>query len=159
MGAKVISYYWGLMTVGCLAGLLILKLFDSRHVLIVAAASAIIALGFALMGPLQTALICFPLTGFFLSVMWSVIISLGLNSVPQHHGTFSGILCTAIAGGAVVPLMIGGLAELIGLKFAMGLLFITLGYVLSIGIWAKPLVNNSIIKNWRKILKIKPSRL
>ncbi|HEY4652895.1 MAG TPA: MFS transporter, partial [Cyclobacteriaceae bacterium] len=29
-GASVISYFWGLMTVGCLLGLLLLKIFDSR---------------------------------------------------------------------------------------------------------------------------------
>jgi fucose permease len=89
--------------------------------------------------------------------MWSVVFSLGMNSVPHHHGTFSGILCTGIVGGAVVPLIIGGVAELVGLKFAMLVLFITLGYILSIGIWAKPLVNNATVKNWRDLFKVKVS--
>jgi fucose permease len=100
------------------------------------------------------ALICFPLTGFFLSVMWSILVSLGLNSVPRHHGTFSGILCTGIAGGAVVPLIIGGLGELLGLQLSMLILFITLGYILSVGFWARPLVNNATVKNWRDVFRI-----
>jgi fucose permease len=91
-GARVMSHFWGLMTIGCLAGLVVLKLFDSRKVLIAAAACTMIALGLALFGPRNVALISFRLTGFFLSVMWSIIVSLGLNSVPRHHGTFSGIL-------------------------------------------------------------------
>jgi len=90
--------------------------------------------------------------------MWSIIVSLGLNSVPRHHGTFSGILCTGIAGGAIMPLIIGGLAEWIGLQFAMFTLIITLCYILSVGIWAKPLVNNATIKNWRNLFRFKFSQ-
>ncbi len=141
-GANVISYFWGLLTVGCLLGLLLLKLFDSRTVLMVFSSGAILSLAAALFGPATVSMYAFPLTGFFASVMWSVIFSLALNSVPAHHGTFSGILCTAILGGAVVPLLIGGIGELIGLKFAMLLLFVTLGYIFSIGLWARPLVTN-----------------
>lgn len=142
-GASVISYFWGLLTIGCLLGLLLLKFMDSRTVLVGFTSGAIIALFAALFGPVSWALIAFPLTGFFASVMWSVIFSLALNSVSQHHGTFSGILCTGIAGGAVVPLIVGGLAELVGLKLAMLFLLVTLGYILSIGLWAKPLVSNA----------------
>jgi hypothetical protein len=46
----------------------------------------------------------------------------------------------------VVPLLIGGIGEFVGLKFSMLLLFITLGYILSIGIWAKPLITNKTFK-------------
>ena len=157
-GAVIISYFWGLLTIGCLLGLLVLKLFDSRTVLIGAVLCTMITLALALFGPLNIALVCFPLTGFFLSVMWSIVVSLGLNSVPRHHGTFSGILCTGIAGGAMVPLIIGGLGEWLGLQFAMLTLFITLGYILSVGIWAKPLVNNATVKNWRDVFRLKFSQ-
>lgn len=144
-GANVISYFWGLLTLGCLLGLLLLKLIDSRKVLIVFASGAIISLSFALFGPANVSIYAFPITGFFASVMWSVIFSLALNSVPAHHGTFSGILCTAIIGGAVFPLLIGAVGEIIGLRFSMLLLFATLGYILCIGIWAKPLVTNKTL--------------
>jgi|TARA_R110002124_G_scaffold106139_2_gene257594 fucose permease len=151
-GAIVISYFWGLLTVGCLLGLLLLKFLDSRTVLITFTLGAIISLLAGLFGTAEIALIAFPLTGFFASVMWSIIFSLALNSVPQHHGTFSGILCTGIAGGAIVPLVIGGLAELVGLKLSMLFLLLTLGYILSIGIWAKPLVTNAT-KSLKDIFK------
>ena len=152
-GATAISYFWGLLTIGCLLGLVLLKLLDSRIVLITFTSGAIISLLFALLGPIAVALYAFPLTGFFASVMWSVIFSLALNSVKEHHGTFSGILCTGIAGGAIVPLVIGGMAELVGLRGAMFFLFITLGYILSIGIWAKPLVKNATVKRLSDLLK------
>jgi fucose permease len=152
-GASVISYYWGLMTAGCLLGLFLLKLFDSRWVLISFTTGAIFSLGFALFGSATVALYAFPLVGFFASVMWSIIISLALNSVPSNHGTLAGILCTGIVGGAIVPLIVGGLAELVGLRYAMLFLFLTLGYVLSIGIWAKPLIKNETVKSFQDLFK------
>lgn len=145
-GADVISSFWGLITVGCFVGLLLLKLFDSRLVLIVFAIGALTALLSGLFGGKEIALWAFPATGFFLSIMWSVVFSLGMNSLSSHHGTFSGILCTGIVGGAVMPLIIGGIAELIGLQYAMLIMVFTLSYVLGVGIWAKPLVNNATIK-------------
>jgi fucose permease len=153
-GATAISYFWGLITVGCLLGLLLLRLFDSRRVLVVFAAGCMIALCLALFGPRNLAVIAFPVIGFFLSIMWSIVFSLGMNSVPRHHGTFSGILCTGIVGGAVVPLIIGGIAELAGLRLAMTFMFLTLLYILSIGLWAKPLVTNSIVKRWSDLFKL-----
>lgn len=153
LGASVISYFWGLLTIGCFLGLVLLKFFDSRKVLIMFSLGAIISLLAGLFGPLNVALIAFPAAGFFASVMWSITVSLALNSVPYHHGTLSGILCTGIAGGAVVPLIIGGLGDLFELRYAMLFLLLTLGYILSIGIWAKPLVNNATVKSWKDLLK------
>jgi len=150
-GASVISYFWGLLTIGCFLGLLLLKIFDSRKVLIIFTSGAVIALLAALFSTKEIALYAFPMTGFFASVMYSVIFSLALNSVPNHHGTFSGILCAGICGGAVVPLIIGGIGELTGLKLAMLFLFIPLGYILSIGLWAKPLVNNDTVSNVKEL--------
>jgi fucose permease len=154
LGATTISYFWGLLTIGCFLGLLLLKIFDSRKVLIFFSLGAIVALLLGLFGPLSWALICFPLTGFFASVMWSIIVSLALNSVAKNHGTLSGILCTGIAGGAFVPLIIGGLGEFLGLRMAMLFLLVTLGYILGIGFWAKPLVTNSTIKNWKELFHV-----
>lgn len=150
VGADTVSYFWGLLTAGCLLGLVLLKLLDSRTVLIVFTSAALISLTFALFGSGKVALYAFPMVGFFASVMWSIIFSLALNSVDRHHGSFSGILCTAIVGGAIVPLVIGWLGDLFGLRFGMSFLYLTLGYILSIGIWAKPLITNATIRLKRK---------
>ncbi|HEX5171701.1 MAG TPA: MFS transporter [Cyclobacteriaceae bacterium] len=154
-GAEAISYFWGLITIGCFLGLLLLKLFDSRKLLVVFATGALTVLLLALFGSAGVALWAFPACGFFLSIMWSVVFSLGMNSLPSHHGTFSGILCTGIVGGAVVPLIIGGVAEVVGLRLAMLVILMTLGYILSIGLWARPLVNNSTVKKWTELFSAK----
>ena len=141
-GAAAVSLFWGLMTVGCLLGLLLLKLFDSRRVLVGFAGAAMVTLAFALFGPATVSRWAFPLMGFCASVMWPIIFSLALNSVDRHHGAFSGILVTGIVGGALLPPVVGGLGDLFGLRTGMMVLFVTLGYILSIGLWARPLVSN-----------------
>jgi fucose permease len=142
-GAVAVSWFWGLMTAGCFVGMILLKTFDSRRVLIGFAIGALLALSAALFGPAGVSLYAFPAIGFFASIMWPTVISLGLNSVSEHHGSFAGIMCTGIVGGAVVPLMIGRLGDLAGLRTGMMFLYLTFGCVLSIGFWAKPLIVNA----------------
>ncbi len=144
-GASAVAYFWGLMTIGCLIGMVLLKLFDSRRVLIGFASGAIVMLTLALFGSAQVSLYAFPAVGLFASIMWPTIVSLALNSVPSHHGPFAGILCTGIMGGAVIPFVIGQLADHIGLRNGMLLLYVTFGCVLSVGFWARPLINNALI--------------
>ena len=102
----------------------------------------------ALFGPAQASLYAFPALGFCLSVMWSIVFSLALNSLPRHHGAFSGILCTGIVGGAVVPLLVGWLGDQLGgLRGGMLVVYGTLAYVFSVGVWARPLIANET--TWR----------
>ena len=144
-GATAVSWFWGLLTAGCSIGMLLLKLFDSRKVLIGACVGALFCLSVALLGPAHVSLVAFPLIGLFASVMWPIVISLALNSVAEHHGSFSGILSTAIVGGAIVPVIIGGIGDRLGLRSGVAFLYVTFGFVLSVGFWAKPLISNATI--------------
>jgi fucose permease len=146
IGANTVAYFWAMLTVGCLLGLLLLKFIDSRRVLIMATVSSIICLILALTGTSTIALIAFPLIGFFVSVMWSIIFSLALNSVKQNHGALSGILCTGIAGGAIFPFIVGWIGEMLSLKAGLFFLILPLTFVLSIGFWSNPIINNKTIK-------------
>jgi fucose permease len=146
VGSSIVGWFWGMMSIGCLIGLGLLKVFDSRNILISAVIFAAIFLTAALFGSGRVALMAFPMVGFSLSVMWSIIFSLALNSVNKHHGSFSGILCTAIIGGAVVQLFIGWLGDTFGLRVGMSFIYITLAYILFIGIWANPIITNETIK-------------
>jgi len=144
-GAHAVGLFWGLMSIGCLLGLALLKLFDSKAVLAGFTVLAVVFVGLALFGPANVALFAFPATGFFLSVMYSIIFSLALNSMSRHHGAFSGILCTGILGGAVVPLLVGTLGDRFGLRIAMLTVFVTLGFILSVTWWARPLIRNETV--------------
>jgi FHS family L-fucose permease-like MFS transporter len=144
-GAAAVSWFWGLMTAGCFIGMGLLKLFDSRRVLIAFSVAAILCLTVALFSSAPVSVVAFPMIGLFASIMWPVLMSLGLNSVAEYHGSFAGILCTGIMGGAVVPLIIGRLGDLFGLRAGMAFLYLTFGCVLSAGFWAKPLITNATI--------------
>jgi FHS family L-fucose permease-like MFS transporter len=145
-GARAVGLFWGMMTVGCVLGLALLKIMDSKLVLRIFTSAALVILTFTLFGNTGYALFGFPALGFCLSVMYAIIFSLALNSVEKSHGSFAGILCTAIAGGAIVSLLIGKLKDLIGLQAGMTVLYLTLAYILSISFWAKPIIKNAVIK-------------
>src|SRR6202167_2902004 len=149
-GAMAVSWFWGLLTAGCFIGMLLLKIFDSRYVLIGTCMGALLCLTAALFGSANVSLIAFPALGLFASVMWPILISLALNSVPEHHGSFAGILSTAIMGGAIVPVIIGRIGDHFGLRAGLAFLYITIGCVLSVGFWAKPLITNATV-NFRKV--------
>ena len=154
-GAKTISNFWGMMTLGTLLGLVLLKFLDSRKVLIVTSVASIVALFIGLFGNSSQALIAFPAIGFFIATMWSIIISLALNSVAEAHGSFSGILVTGIVGGAVIPFIVGALGDVYGLRIGMVFLFSTLLFILSIGFWSKPLITNETFKYSSRKMKSK----
>ena len=144
-GATAVSWFWGLLTTGCFIGMLLLKIFDSRYVLIGTCLGALLCLTVALFGPARVSVIAFPGIGLFASVMWPILVSLGLNSVSEHHGSFAGILSTGIMGGAVVPVIIGRIGDHFGLRTGVAFLYVTFACVLSVGFWAKPLISNATI--------------
>lgn len=150
IGANAVGNFWGAMTLGGVLGLVLLKLLDSKLVLRVFTILAIICLGIALFGDSVSSLYAFQASGFFLSVMYPIIISLALNSVSKHHGSFAGILMTGIMGGAVVQLLIGMLSDFTSLKTGMLLVFVALAYILSLSFWAKPIIKNKIINLSKK---------
>jgi fucose permease len=154
-GAQAVSWFWGLLTAGCVLSMLLLRLFDSRRVLVGSALAAMAVLTAALLGPAAVAIWAFPAVGFCISSMWPIIMSLGLNSVEQHQGAVAGILCTAMCGGAVVPLVIGQAADLIGLRTAMFALYATLAWILSIGFWANPVIGNKTRTSERRVPSLK----
>ncbi len=145
-GAKAVQWFWLLMTIGCFIGLGLLKLMNSKIILRIFVLAAMAALATALITTDgKTAFYAFICVGFFASVMWSIVFSLGMNSMAGHHGSFSGILCSGIMGGAITPVIVGSLADLFSLRIGLLFNFLTLAYLLSISFWAKPLISNKTI--------------
>jgi fucose permease len=90
--------------------------------------------------------------------MWPILISLALNSVAEYQGSFAGILCTAIMGGAIVPLIIGRIGDWAGLRSGLLVLYATFGFVLSTGFWARPLIRNATITGKSRPLSLEDFR-
>jgi FHS family L-fucose permease-like MFS transporter len=56
--------------------------------------------------------------GLFNSIMFPTIFSLAVNGLGKHTGQGSGILCAAIVGGAILPVVQGFFADWIGIQTA-----------------------------------------
>ena len=150
VGAKCVSWFWGSMTLGCIVGMIALKLVDSRRLLQVSGILSIALLASALFGTASVATVAFPAIGFCISMMYSIVFSLALNTATAYHGSFAGILCTGIVGGAGGPLLISLLADMTSLRTGMCLIFLFMGYITFIGFWAHPLVANKTISLRKK---------
>ncbi|MDE2411180.1 MAG: sugar MFS transporter [Sphingomonadales bacterium] len=111
---KLVAFYWGGAMIGRLVGGFVLRAFRPGRVLTTYAAAAIglIAISAFSMGAISGwALI---LVGFFNSLMFPTIFSLGTEGLGEQTPQGSGILCTAIVGGALVPFLFGSVADVTG---------------------------------------------
>lgn len=141
-GAVTLSRFWLCISLGGGLGIILIFLMDVKKMLGLFSVIAMALLGFSLFGTSDIVRYTFPLCGLFFAIMYPSILSLGMNSIIEHHGALSGILCTGICGAAVISLFIGFLGDLIGLRLAMCIIFAALFYILFISIWAKPIIKN-----------------
>jgi FHS family L-fucose permease-like MFS transporter len=114
-GAKLVSFYWGGAMIGRFIGTGTLRLWKPGKVLMVhaAAAVALVLLTMATHG--QLAMWSIIAVGFFNSIMFPTIFTLAIDGLGKHTSQGSGILCMAIVGGAIIPVVQGALADKIGI--------------------------------------------
>ena len=146
VGVEVISAFWGNLTIGTIISLFLVKLIDEKKLLSIYALSSSIIVLLAIHGDTEISVLSFKLLGFSISGVWSVMISLSLNSVPKNHSIFTGILLTGIVGGATFPFIVAGIGQIFNLKVGMHVILIGLVYLLYVGFTAKPLISNKTIK-------------
>jgi FHS family L-fucose permease-like MFS transporter len=72
--------------------------------------------------------------GLFNSIMFPTIFTLAIDGLGKHTSQGSGILCFAIVGGAIVPLIMGVLADAYGIHHAFLLTLICYSYIMFYGI-------------------------
>ncbi|WDD99931.1 sugar MFS transporter [Thalassomonas actiniarum] len=129
--AALIAYYWGGAMVGRFIGAIIMQKVAAGKLLALNAllATAMVVIAMSLSG--NIAMYAILLVGLFNSIMFPTIFSLALRGLKHHTSQGSGILCLAIVGGAIVPLLQGILADNIGiqLSFILPLLcYLYIGY-------------------------------
>ena len=114
--AKYIAYYWGGAMVGRFIGAAVMQKLAAGKVLAFSAGLAIVLIVITIFASGQLAMWSILLVGLFNSIMFPTIFSLAINGLGQHTSQGSGILCLAIVGGAILPLIQGVLADSIGLQ-------------------------------------------
>jgi FHS family L-fucose permease-like MFS transporter len=116
--AHYITYYFGGAMVGRFIGAAVMQKLPAGKVLGFNATMAIILVVIAMSTSGQLAMWSILLVGLFNSIMFPTIFSLALNGLGKHTAQGSGILCLAIVGGAIVPLLQGALADTVGVQLS-----------------------------------------
>jgi FHS family L-fucose permease-like MFS transporter len=134
---KHVPLYWGGAMVGRFIGAALLRMFSPGKVLACAAGMTIALLlvsantsglvsGWALLA-----------VGLFNSIMFPTIFSLACEGLGERAAEGSGLICMAIVGGAIVPLLTGHAADAVGLKMALIVPALCYAVILCFGVFAR----------------------
>lgn len=118
---KYVSFYWGGAMLGRFIGAAVMRVLRPGSVLAFNAVMAALLVSVAVFGSGRLAMWSLLAVGLCNSIMFPTIFSLALAGLGRHTGQGSGILCAAIVGGAIVPVLQGLLADRIGIQPALGL--------------------------------------
>jgi FHS family L-fucose permease-like MFS transporter len=132
--AGFVSFYWAGAMVGRFLGAGLLRRVKAGNLLALCAvfAAILVILSMAVRG--HTAMWCMLSVGFFNSIMFPTIFSLGLAELGPQTGNGSGILTMAIVGGAILPVIQGVIADHVGIHHGFILPVLCYLYILYFGI-------------------------
>jgi MFS transporter, FHS family, L-fucose permease len=128
--AGYVSFYWGGAMIGRFLGAGLLRKFEAGHLLgaFAICTSSLVTLSMLTHGHFAMWIIL--AVGFFNSIMFPTIFSLGVAELGPLTGNGSGILNMAIVGGAIVPLLQGVIADRVGIHHAFFVPVICYLYIL-----------------------------
>jgi len=128
--AGFVSFYWGGAMVGRFLGAALLRRFKPQSLLALCAAFAAILVISSILSDGHAAMWMILAVGFFNSIMFPTIFTLGVGELGPLTGSASGMLNVAIVGGAILPLIQGVIADRIGLHHAFFVPVICYLYIL-----------------------------
>lgn len=113
--ATCLAFYWGGSMAGRFLGSLVLNRFDPGKCLAFNALVNVLLILAAISFSGPVAMYGLLAVGFFNSIMFPTIFSLGTRGLGQFTSAGSGIMASAIVGGAIIPVLQGLLADHHGL--------------------------------------------
>ena len=128
--AGYVSFYWGGAMIGRFLGAGLLRKFKAGHLLGAFAICTSLLVSVSMLTDGHFAMWSILAVGFFNSIMFPTIFSLGVAELGPLTGNGSGILNMAIVGGAIIPLIQGAIADHIGLHHAFFIPVICYLYIL-----------------------------
>ena len=132
--ASLVSLYWGGAMIGRFLGSMLLQRIDSAKLLAFAAMTACTLVAVSMLTHGHVAVWSMLAVGLFNSVMFPSIFTLGIAGLGPLTGKGSGLLVTAIVGGAIVPVLEGRIADSIGIHHAFFVPAICYLYIAAFGI-------------------------
>src|SRR5579872_1698281 len=130
VAANFVTFYWGGAMVGRFIGSAILQKVSTRGLLGVCAVCAAALVAISMLTTGHTAMYSIILVGFFNSIMFPSIFTLGVAELGPLTGDGSGVMIMAIVGGAIIPVAQGWIADQIGIHHAFFLPVICYLYIL-----------------------------
>ena len=115
---KYVSAYWTGAMIGRFIGSALLLRIEPGKLLGVFALIAVVLLAITMASSGMTAVYAVVAIGLFNSIMFPTIFTLGVARLGHMTGRASSLLIMAIVGGAIIPLLMGMLADGMGLHFA-----------------------------------------
>ena len=116
---KYVSFYWGGAMIGRFVGVALMQKIQSSRLLAFNALAAVLLILTSIFARGDLAMWSLLAVGLCNSIMFPTIFSWALNGLGSHTGQGSGILCAAIVGGAIIPLVQGMIADNVGLQMAL----------------------------------------
>jgi FHS family L-fucose permease-like MFS transporter len=130
VAASFVAFYWGGAMVGRFIGSGLLQKMSTRKLLGICAVCAAGLVATSMLSAGHTAMWSIILVGFFNSIMFPSIFTLGVAELGPLTGDGSGIMIMAIVGGAIIPVAQGWIADRIGIHHAFFLPVICYLYIL-----------------------------
>jgi FHS family L-fucose permease-like MFS transporter len=118
VAARYVAYYWGGAMVGRFLGSAILQKVRTGTLLGIVALAAALLVCISMLATGQVAMWSIIFVGFFNSIMFPSIFTLGIAELGPLTGDGSGMLVMAIVGGAIIPVAQGAIADRIGIHHA-----------------------------------------
>ncbi len=135
--ALVVSLFWLAQGIGRLITGPVLNQLGSRRMLRVYGFLALACLLIATFGSANVSAVAFVACGFFTSVLFTLVFSGIINTFPENPGTLSGLLCTAIIGGALLPPLAGKLGDVANMHVAMLVPAAGFAYVFALSLFGR----------------------
>ena len=114
--ARYVSVYWGGAMVGRFAGAGVMRIVSPGRLLLGNAVAAGLLVATAILTSGRVSMWALLSVGFFNSIMFPTIFVLALKGCGSRMGQASGLLCMAIVGGAVIPVLQGLTADALGMR-------------------------------------------
>lgn len=118
VAARYVTYYWGGAMIGRFVGSAILQKVKTGTLLGMFALAAALLVCTTMLTTGGVAVWTVILVGFFNSIMFPSIFTLGIAKLGPLTGDGSGLLIMAIVGGAILPVVQGAIADRIGVHHA-----------------------------------------
>lgn len=132
--AHYIAWYFGGAMVGRFIGAAVMQRLPGQRVLAFNAVMAVILVAVTMNTSGAVAMWSLVAVGLCNSIMFPTIFSLALNGLNQSRGQGSGILCLAIVGGAIIPLIQGVFADQWGVQASFIVPFVCYIYIAFYGL-------------------------